>query len=319
MSNQNELLDIVHVDQSPLGCNITVKCPYKERSLSYAVGVTIPQPTEDPEIVFKECCYVHTVLADVNSNDDFKNDYSGFYHQRQLTNETVEFVLLHTNTGTEYPLNDGTFGKQFGFGSFKTNLKLTGYLVEWKKVLTEIGQGSFKVIKRITVAGVPVEFPSIVFTLKQYSANLADKTVRLDVVMNGLMEKSGVDFTGTGWKHSLRVPGFFGRREPQFEENNIVSRSFEKRQVSIQQTNEFKFQTNMIPDCVANEIWDFIILANHIYLNDYNLNNHSYDFIKFGAKFATNEGTQYGTTTRKARLNLVFTDKFENNLKRNYQ
>ncbi len=317
--NQNELLDIVHVDQSPLGCNITVKCPYKERSVSYAVGVTIPQPAEDPEIVFKECCYNHLTLADLGSPDDFKNDYSSFYHQRQLSNETVDFVLIHMDTATEYALNDGTFGKFFGFQSFKSNTDLSGYLVEWKKVLTVIGQGNFKVVKRTTVAGVPVEFPSIVFTLKHYSTTLADKTVRMDVVMDGMMEKTGVDFTATAWKHSIRVPGFFGRREPQFEENNIVNRQFEKRQVSMKQSNEFKFQTNMIPDCLTNEIWDFMLMSNHIYLNDYNLNNHSYNFVKYGAKFSSNEGTKYGTTTRKAQLNLVFTDKFENNLKRNYQ
>ena len=317
--NNQELLEIVHVDQSPLGCNITVKCPNKERSLSFALGVTIPEPPEDPEIVFKECCYHHTTLADVNSSDDFRNDYSGFYHQRQLSSETAEFVLIHLETNTEHVLNDGTFGKYFGFGSFKSNVNLSGFLVEWKKVLTVIGQGNFKVVKRVVVSGIPVEFPSIVFTLKQYSIMLADKTVRLDVVMNGLLEKTGVDFTGTAWKHSIRVPGFFGRREPQFEENNIVNRAFEKRQVSMKQSNEYQFQTNMIPDCLTAEIWDFVLMANHIFANDYNLNNHSYDFIKHGVKFQANNGTQYGSKTRKAKLNLVFTDMFDNNLKRNYQ
>lgn len=319
MKNSQELLEIVHVDQSPLGCNIIVKCPYKERSLSYALGVTIPEPPEDPEIVFKECCYNHLTLADVNSSNDFRNDYSGFYHQRQLSSETAEFVLIHLETGDEYALNDGTYGKLFGFGSFKTNINLKGYLIEWKKVLSAIGEGNFKVITRTVISGIPVEFPSIVFTLKHYSTALADKTVRIDVVQNGILEKTGVDFTGTGWKHSLRIPGFFGRREPQFEENNIVNRQFEKRQVSMKQDNEFKFQTNLIPDCISNEIWDFILMANHIYLNDYNLNNHSYDFIKYGVKYSGNEGTQYGSKTRKAKLNLTFTDKFENNLKRNYQ
>lgn len=319
MENSQELLEIVHVDQSPLGCNIVIKCPYKERSLSFALGVKIPEPTEDPEEIFKECCYVHTVLADANSTSDFKNDYSSFYHQRQMSSETADFVLVHLETGTEYALTDDRFGKFFGFGFFKSNVNLKGYLVEWKKVLSEIGQGNFKVIKRATISGIQVEFPSIVFTLKQYSTSVANKTVRLDVVMDGMMEKTDVDFTGTGWKHSIRVPGFFGRREPQFEENNLVNRHFEKRQISMLQKNEFRFQTNMVPDCVTTEIWDFILMANHIFVNDYNLNNHSYGFVKFGVKFSANEGTQYGTQTRKARLNLVFTDKFENNLKRNYQ
>lgn len=319
MSNTNELLELVHVDQSPLGCNIVVKCPYKERSLSYAVGVTIPESAEDPEIMFKECCYVHTVFADANSSADFKNDYSGFYHQRQLSNETVDFVLLHTNTGTEYPLTNDTYGKFFGYGFFKSNLNLKGYLVQWKKVLAEIGQGSFKILKRMTVAGVPTEIPSVVFTLKQYNTREADHTVRIDVVMNGLLVKENVDFTGTGWKHSLRVPGFFGRREPQFEEDSLVDRQFEDLQISMTQSNEYKFQTNLIPGCISNEIWDFILMANDIFMNDYNLNNHSYDFVKFPVKFSANDATGYSARTRKAKLNLTFSDRFKNSLKRNYQ
>lgn len=317
--NDQELLSIVYIDDEPFGCNQVIKCPYKERTISYALGVNIPTPGQDPDEIFKECCYNHFIFADENSSEDFKNDYSGFYHQRQLPSETVDFVLVHLETGDEFDLNDGTFGNFYQFGSFPTNPNLKGYLLKWKKVLENIGQGNFKVLKRQTIAGINVEIPSITFTLRQFSSSLANKTTRMDVVMNGLLIKSGVDFSGIGWKHSIRVPGFFGRREPQFEEDNIVNRQYEKRQISMKQTNEFKFQTNLIPDCLTNEILDFMLFANDIYFNDYNLNNHSYDYVKFGVKFASNEGTEYGVKTRKARLNLTFNDKFENNWKRNFK
>tara|TARA_R110000851_G_scaffold108617_1_gene230020 strand:- start:2181 stop:3140 length:960 start_codon:yes stop_codon:yes gene_type:complete len=319
MENTQELLEIVHVDQTNFACNIEIKCPYQERSLSFALGVTIPIPTEDPEIAFKECCYTHLTLADLESSEDFKNDYSGFYHQRQLSNEIVSFFLYHFETDTEIELIDGTFGLNYGFGSFNENPNLKGFLVQWKKVLAEIGEGNFKIIKRQNIAGIDVEFNSIVFTLKQFSTRLADQTVRVDVVMNGRLIKTGVDFTGTSWRHSIRVPGFFGRREPGMEEDLLINRNYEKRQISIKQTNEWKFQTNLIPSCVTNEFWDFILMSNDIYMNDYNLNNHSYDFVKFGVKFASNDGTGYGVKTRKAKLNLTFNDKFQNNIKRNFR
>ena len=169
MNNNQELLEIVHVDQSALACNIEIKCPNKERSLSYALGVTVPTPTEDPEIIFKECCYTHRIFADVNSSEDFKNDYSSFYHQRQLSNESVEFVLYHYELDNEYILDDGVFGLFFGYGSFSSNINLTGFMVEWKKVLTVIGEGNFQIIKRQNIAGIDVELKSIVFTLKQFS------------------------------------------------------------------------------------------------------------------------------------------------------
>lgn len=318
MDNTQELLDIAHIDQDTFGCNEAILCPNKERTISYALGVEIPTPAEIPEEVFKECCYTHLTLADANSSEDFKNDYSGIYHQRQLSNETVDFFLFRFENATEYPLTDGTYGQFFGFGFFDTNINLKGYLVAWKKVLDVRGEGNYKVITRVTIAGVPVEFESIVFTLKQFTTKLADTTVRVDVVMNGLLEKTKIDFSGTAWKHSVRLPGFFGRREPGFEEDNLINRSFEKKQISMKQVNEYKFQTNLIPYCLTNEFWDFILMANDIFMNDYNLNNHSYDFVKFGVKFASNDTTEYGTRTRKARLNLTFNDKFENNLKRNF-
>lgn len=319
MNNTQELLGIVGVPKDLFGCSNVDLCPYQERSLSYATGVVIPEPGLDPEEIFKECCYIHYVFADENSSIDFKNDYSSFYHQKQLSNETVDFILLHLETSTEYELDDLTFGKFFGFGSFTSNINLKGYFVEWKKVLSVIGKGSFKIIKRIKIAGVDIEIPSIVFTLRQFSSSLSNNTVRIDVVMNGRLEKTGIDFTETGWKHSLRLPGFFGSREPGIEEDNLIRRDYEKEQISARQTNEYKFQTNLIPDCLTDEIWDFILMSNDIYFNDYNLNNHSYKFIKFGAKYASNDGTTYPVKSRKARLNLTFNDKFENNIKRNFR
>lgn len=318
MNNTNELLSLVYIDQESFGCNNQVKCPHGERTLSYAVGVNIPQPGTPPEQIFKECCYTHNIYADANSNEDFKNDYSSFYHQRQLSNETVEFFLNDLKNDDEIALNNDDYGLFFGFGKFSENINIKGYLVKWKKVLESLGEGSYTITKKVSIAGVPVEFPSLVFTLRQYSSVLADKTTRIDVVMNGLLEKSGVDFSGIGWKHSIRVPGFFGRRNPQFEEDNRISRNYEKKQISMKQTNEYKFQTNLVPDCVTNEIYDFILLANDIYMNDYNLNNHSYDFVKFGVKFSEGDEPEYGSKHRKARLNLTFNDKKVNNIKRNF-
>jgi len=318
MANDAELLENVKIDFLDLNCNQEPSCEYNERLLSYAIGIVTPEQTETPEEVFKECCYTHTVLADANSSEDLKNDYSSFYHQRQVSNETVEFVLYEFDTDTEHDLDSSLYGQYFDFGSFSQNIEFKGYLVSWKKVLTQLGTGSYKIIKRQTIAGVDYETESFVFTLQQYSDRRADKTVRMDIVMNGNLQKLGVDFTGLKWKHSIRVRGFFGNREPQFEEDNLVSRLFEKRQISMSQTNEFKFQTNLIPSCVTFEIWDFFLFANDIYFTDYNLNNHSYLYKKFAVKYAGNENTDYNPRRRKARLNLLFNDKVLNNRKNNF-
>lgn len=318
MRNNAELLTLVGINESVFACNIQAPCPYKERSLSYAIRVTIPEIGRDPAIEFKECCYIHNVFADSSSTSDFRNDYSSFYHQIQISSETVQFILVDVSTNTETTLNDTTYGTFYAVGSFTENTAFTGFNLEWKKVLSALGEGSYKVITRITRAGILREISSIIYTLKQFSERLVDHTTRIDIVMNGRLEKNGVDFSGLGWKDSIRVPGFFGRREFQFEEDNIIRRDYENRQITMRQSNEYKFQTNLVPSCVTNQIVDFMLYANDIFFNDYNLNNHSYDFVKFPVKVSNNDGTTYAHTTRKAMLNMTFTDKFENNLKRNF-
>ncbi|HET8839126.1 MAG TPA: hypothetical protein VFM82_09075 [Flavobacteriaceae bacterium] len=316
MNNNLELKEIVFIDQTPFGCDIQTECLYNERTLGYALGVELPNPNEPPELIFKECCYTHIVLADTNSNEDLRNDYSSFFHQRQLPNETVDFVLYKFENDVEYELEDGTYGQYFNYEHFQTNPNLKGYLIEWKKVLQELGEGGYKIIKRQNIAGIDIETSSFVFTLRRYSASLANGTTRMDIIMDGFLEKNQTKFIGTGWKNSIRIKGFFGNREPQLEQDNLIDRNYKKNQISSKQTNEYKFQTGLVPDCVTDEIFDFFLLSDNIKITDYNLNNHSYNYKKYWVNYEKNEGTTYGNHTRKARLNLTFSDKVVNRINR---
>jgi hypothetical protein len=112
----------------------------------------------------------------------------------------------------------------------------------------------------------------LTYILKEYSPTLANYTVRIDATMQGLLEKPCIDFTGSGFESSIRVPAFFGRREVAYEEDNIINRNYVKRQVSVKQTNEYQFQTNLIPDCITEEILDFFLFSDDLRFNDYNLN-----------------------------------------------
>lgn len=314
-----DLKDIVHINTVDFNCKGDV-CSMQQRTLSYALFANIPETdlVLTPEEVFKECCYIHKVLASSTSNDDFKNDYSGFFHKRQLTSETCDFILIDMSTNDEYELNDATYGVFKNFNSISEQKDLTTFVLDWKKVLNDLGVGSYKVVKRVNLVGISIETQYLVYNLYEYSTAQANGTARIDVKMSGLLEKIDVDFTGSGFETTLRVPGFFGRRDPKWEEDNLIDRNYNKRQVSMKQTNEYKFQTNMIPDCISNEIFDFLLFSDNIEMNDYNLNNHSYNFKNFKVKLESNEGTEHITTSRKVRVNLIFNDKIVNNNKRNY-
>ena len=151
------LLDIVKIKTQDFSCFDEVdSCFLIERTLSYALFVDIPKQEETPDEVFKECCYIHKVLASLTDSDLFKNDFSGFYHKRQTPGETCEFVMVDLATTTEYVLNDNTYGEFKDFNSIQNQPNLTLFRLEWREVLTLLGSGPYKVLKRINIAGLTI-------------------------------------------------------------------------------------------------------------------------------------------------------------------
>ena len=314
----NSLLDLVYLDLEDFACNqITDDCFNKERTISYALRVTRPDEIINSDIKHKECCYESLVLAD-GTGKLHRNDFNGFWSTRQLPNETVVFVLVDKSDNSEYELNNADYGIYKPFGSYTEQTNLTTFIVDWSKVLADLGEGSYQVRKDVTVTGISYSELSPVYTLKTYSDLLADKTIRLDVNMNGLLEHLNVNFKGTSYKTSLRIGGFFGRREPKHEQDNIIFRNKKVEQITMKQLNEYQFQTELLPECVTVQIFDFLLFADEMFINDYNLNNHSYSFKNKAIVLEKNNGTKYYTENRRARINLIFSDRFVNRNKLNY-
>jgi hypothetical protein len=287
-----------------------------ERTIAYATMVRLPEPPI-PDKGFKECCYTNLVLADENDANPYKNDFNGFYFNKQTNGDDCEFILHELATGDTFNLNNSTYGIFKDFGSISNNPKLTTFVVEWRKVLAVLGTGLYQVERNITVAGLSFSMMSNTFTLDIFSDERADKTVRLDAIMDGTMVHLGVNFKGSDFKTSLRTNGFFGRREPKYKQDNLVKRNYDTVQVSMSQENEYQMQTGLLPECITEEVYDFLIFGNELFASDYNLINHSYKFRVHAVEFDTNKGGKYYTTNRDARLNFTFMDRIKNKRKIN--
>lgn len=293
----------------------TYSCETDERSISYAVMIELPKPPP-PDRGFDSCCYANIVLADTTDNDPYKNDFTGVYFKREIPNTTVSFKLVDTATSTEYDLNDSTYGTFQDFGGVQEDLAF--YVLKWRNVLSLLGAGNYQLKKEITIAGVSIDYYSNTFKLLEFSAARADKTVRIDCLQDGLLVKSGLDFTGTGFVTSIRLRGFFGRPEYTFEQDNLVTNDYDSLQVSLAIDKEYQFQGLNIPDCIVRELMDFVILGNSLYISDYNSNNTSYLYNLLPVELSSNNGTDYFTLKREVNINLVFTDRFKDNRKINY-
>lgn len=311
--------DAPSIDFTDIPCGPDdVNCPNKERTRSFAIYVDIPKATPDVDTI-KECCYNAIVLAETGASTDYeKNDFTGVFHQRQVPMETCDFVLVNVNTSAEYPLASSALGTFKNFGSIPGNPDLKTFVLEWKKVLIAHGAGTYTIVKRVDVSGVQYEIADINYTLKQYTIARADKTIRLDAATNGFMQRIGVEFKNSGFTTSLRFGGFFGRRDPKFTQDNVIYGNYKKTQVSVIQSNNYQMQSDMLPSCMTTQIWDFILFANDIFVNDYNLNNHLRDFIKFPVVLNETKEPAYSNKNTKAVLNMTFMERIGDNLKRNY-
>ena len=299
-----ECLDVIAADV----------CPSAERTLSYAQRVQLPE-SPPPDRGFSKCCYLNLALADLTDTDPYHNDFAGSWFKRELPNSTVDFVLVDVDTATNYALNSSTYGTFVDFGGVQTELSY--YIVDWRKVLSLLGTGNYQIKKELTIAGIAVDVFSDTYHLKHFSIEAADKTVRIDTIMDGKLIAKDTDFKNSGYTTSMRLRGFFGRAEYSFEQDNIAKRDYSYMQNTMSSKREYKFQGLQIPECITDELWNFMLFGSELYISDYNGNNHSYKYELMPVKLEGNAGTEFFVTDRGVNVNLTFSDRTENDRKIN--
>lgn len=289
-------------------------CPQGERTVGFAVRVNLPE-SPPPDRDFAKCCYTNLVLADVSDDDGYKNDFSGVFFKRETPSSTVVFKLVNSITLAEYFLNSDTYGTFVDFGGVQDDLSY--YIVDWRKVLTLLGSGSYQIKKELDIVGISVDILSNTFTLKPFSIANADNTVRIDSVMNGTLVDIDTDFKGSLYKTSVRLRGYFGRNERTFEQDNIAQRDYNLIQNTMSSKSSYQFQGLQIPECITVDLWNFVLFGNELFISDYNKNNHSYKYELIPVVLEDNSGTEFFVQDRAVNVNLKFTDKKQNHRKLN--
>jgi hypothetical protein len=182
---------------------VTGLCEYEERTVGYAVGISFPK-TEPVSRGFNECCDVGLVLADLSDTDPYKNDFTSVFYKRQTPNDTVSYEIIGQSTGTT-ALVDGTHGVLYAFGGAEQP-DLSYFKVEWRKILSTIGEDVFTIRKVLTIAGQAFNVDSLQnYNLKSFTQQLADKTVRLDSKLDGKLVRIDTDFKNTDYENLKKV------------------------------------------------------------------------------------------------------------------
>ena len=307
--------------RSCLEYTTSILCDYGQRTISYAVGVQFPKE-EPQDRGFDECCYSNIVLGHLTDSDSYYNDFTTVFFKQPTPNDTVTFQLVGASTGTTV-LVDGTHGVEYPLGS-AAQPDLSYFKVEWRKILSVLGEDVYTIRKVATFGGVAINVDSIVtYDLRHFNVDIADNTVRLDWTMDGKLTALDANFKNTGYENSVRLRGFFGDRKSVIEQNNLLYNSkdgqnYYQGQINMALSYEYAFQAYNVPECALRVLYAEGIFANNFYANDYNKNNHSYLYDRFPVILNDDNGLEYPIFGRGANVSLTFSDRSKNNRKFNY-
>lgn len=263
-----------------------------------------------------ECCYHEFAFADLTDPSEFKNDKSSFLFEKSIASDTIVLELFKNDVKID-DIIDNTYGDFFA--SFTANPLLVGFVADWNKIATEKGFGDYQIVAQKTIIGVESTVESRCFRLLPFSFTTANGTVVIKTTQTGNIIR-GQDYTDLlpeGWIQYFRIEGIFFRDNPLLEVDNYIDSNYQKRQIQDKIINNFILETKLIPSEIYKAITQDNILANQIFISDYNiLNNETYRDIKVITE-SIEDLTRFAQNTRY-KLTIKFSDRFDDVRKRNF-
>lgn len=273
-----------------------------------------------------DCCgdFSLGVLASLDTSDEYKNDVQGF--DKWLSDIVVSAELkLYKHDGDDYTflstLTGTTYGVDFPFGTYTNgfNQKFIGYQVEWKKVLTLHGEGSYK-IKCHFDAGLfgsnnIYEWPEI--CLKKYTPERADGTVRIEYYLNNIFgdysnDKKKKDYLEINWYNSFRLKGFFGYPETPYTTEYVQYNDGKKREVEDGQDPEYILKLKPTFQYIHDIMRIEVMHSTEMLITDYNAINPG-NWVKKSVKKASEYNPVWEKLLSKlASVEVRFTQRYNN-------
>jgi hypothetical protein len=245
---------------------------------------------EEPEIVtdkLLDCCsdYVWRVFGKAsNPNDELKNDK--YTYMLNFDNDIIDSVApieinIYKNGVSQSDLTDDSFGKYYAYNFFRNsdNRSFIGYMVNWGQVLSYFGAGIFQLeITVTTIFGSVISQKSDSFCVKEYSESLADKTVRIEYYLNGIIGDSKFDELTTDYGtlnlyNSHRFDGYFMYQKSRYEKDYIRYENGLDEKVTDEQYPEYILSLEPIPAFKHNRLRTDILQADTVLITDYNTRN----------------------------------------------
>ena len=283
-----------------------------------AGGVTAIPRDRDIDFCFCDFECEFTELALVNiGGESWENDKSDFLFALVDESDTAEFKIYKDGELVETIVNDnyGTFTPVGGFADYPTYI---GLQLEWANVAQVYGFGTYRIDLDAMILGAPTIFASHDYLVRQYSDEIADRTVKLTTFQNGNIESSRLDFTGLNWEQNMRLDGRFFAKNPELQKDRYQNSVRRKNQIQDSIPNTYTLVLERLPSSVYNKVVYNYCLANRFLITDYNTWREE-DFLNIEVDPEEFEEPTWNNRTRKRDFTIIFTDRFDNNVKRNFR
>lgn len=249
---------------------------------------------DEPE----DCCspdnFKLLALADPVFTNPERNDFLPRLYQ-VFANNTINFALQKWNINAwdtvVADLSATSYGTYYAPGILEsgvTLMKFTGYRLEWRQVLINLGEGIYRISASGTFFGNAWTDCSRIYCLKEYSVNSANQTVRFEWTDNGIISYANpltgqfkkVDYKNIDWADMIRLTGAFGFPEDSQEVVDLsyqVGDHLEIERIRDQTNYNFRFNSGYYPDWVHYILKDIAFKSNSLMASDYNkLGKHNF-------------------------------------------
>lgn len=290
--------------------------PQRETGQAFAQEVvlkTIPEQPLDPyclcDFGLKECAYREPAFY--GGNGKYENDYTSLFINKVDNSDIIKFVLINIENNEETELTEA---EEALFGQYFDNDTFTGIRIEFDKLVAafpDLSAIKFRIEQEVFGSNVEVETHE--FQLIRYSAEMANGTVRIETVNSGRIE-SGNDYHDYKWRRSVRLFGFFGRESPTISVDNYQDGDRTIKQIQDSIKNEYTLETELVPNQIFRAVMFNDMLANEIFISDYNIRNANYKGVPVVPESVS---STYYEKNSNGSYEITFTDRKQNNVKRN--
>lgn len=254
-----------------------------------------------------ECYETFLVLAN-DTGTSWQNDITSAWYKTFVNTDTLNFKLYK---------DDGTLATyQPQKKAFISNPLDFYATINWSDVLSSDGQGCYTYQIEAIIDGQTI--PNIIwgeYNLLTYSPQNAMGSIRLSSLFDQYNSIEDIDFTNSKVKDTIRLGGFFGKREPNMVIDNLIYQGRTIKNVQRELLNTYEINTDPIQYQTAKRLIDLHLLTEcELYLSDHNFFNVTAEYKDIPVIVKESPTIDYFDISQLCKIKCIVSDKNINTL-----